>query len=301
MLNYSYLSRYPDLFPAVIGISHSQFISLLPKFSQALKKVKHKKAWSKPRIRTPGGGRKPHLRSDFEKLIFILLYYKVYPTFRLAQVLFGFDKRNVQLWVRFLEKVLFKTLGYQLTLPTVKAKTVHGLFKVCPALKEFIVDSTERFIQRSKDYDIQKFYYSGKKKAHTVKDQLIVHPKTKRILAVSKTYEGKRSDKKIFEDDPLFLKLPPGSTGMGDLAYQGIKHPFLRMVIPNKSPPKGKLTDEEKNVNKAISSIRVRSEHPISYLKHFNILAHRFRNSLKYSHLPFLTISAIYNFTRTRR
>ena len=75
----------------------------------------------------------------------------------------------------------------------------------------------------------------------------------KRILTVSDTYEGKRHDKKIFEEDPLFLKIPPNSTGMGDSAYQGIKHPFLRMVVPNRSPPKRELSKSEKQVNKSIS------------------------------------------------
>ncbi len=301
MINYSYLSRHTDLFPAAVGVSCSQFESILPKFSKSLRKAEHEKAWCRQRVRNVGGGRKSHLKSDFEKLVFILLYYKTYPTFRLAQIIFEFDKRNVQLWIRSLESVLFESIGYQLELPTVRARTTHGLFEVCPALKEFITDATEREVQRPKDSDLQKFYYSGKKKKHTVKNQLMVHPRSKRILAISDTYEGKRHDKRIFEEDPLFLKIPPNSTGMGDSAYQGVKHPFLRMVVPKKSPPKGELSKEEKNVNKSISSIRVRSEHPISYLKHFNILSHRFRNDLKHSHQPFLTISAIYNFTRTHK
>lgn len=301
MINYSYLRRHADLFPAAIGISYSQFESILPRFSKALRRAEYGRAWNKPRVRSVGGGRKAHLRSDFEKLVFILLYYKTYPTFRLAQVVFELDKRNIQLWVRFFEPVLFDTVGYQLDLPTVKARTMHGLFEVCPSLKEFITDATEREVQRPKDSDLQRLYYSGKKKKHTVKNQLMVHPNTKKILAVSNTYEGKRHDKRIFEGDPLFFKIPPNSTGMGDSAYQGIKHPFLRMVIPNKSPPGGELSDDQKQINKSISAIRVRSEHPISYLKHFNILSHRFRNNLKYSHQPFLTISAIYNFTRTHK
>jgi hypothetical protein len=245
-----------------------------------------------------GGGRKPHLFSDFEKLVFILLYYKAYPTFRLAQFVFGFDKRNVQLWVRYLESVLFEAIGYQLNLPTVKAKTIHGLFEVCPDLKEILIDATERQVQRPKDNDIQEFYYSGKKKMHTVKNQILVHPKTKRILAVSKTYEGKRHDKKIFEEDNLFLKIPPGTKALADTAYQGIKHPFLRVITPKKKSPGGKLSPGDRTNNRTLSRIRVRVEHPISYLKHFNILSQRFRSRLKYAHQPMVTISAIYNFSR---
>jgi hypothetical protein len=197
--------------------------------------------------------------------------------------------------------VLFETLEHQLELPTIQTRTIHGLFEACPALKEILVDSTERPVQRPKDSTLQEFYYSGKKKMHTVKNQILVHPKTKKILAVSDTYEGKRSDKRIFEEDKLFTEIPPDSVGMGDSAYQGIKHPFLKLVVPKKKPPRGELTTEEKTINTQISSVRIRVEHSISYLKHFNILAHRFRNNLKHIHQPMLTIAAIYNFTRTYR
>lgn len=298
MINYQYLNTHRDLFPAAVGISYTQFAVLLAKFTSSLRKAENTKAWSKPRIRIPGGGRKARLTSDTQKLFFILFYYKSYPTFRLAQTLFLFDKRNIQLWVRFLELVLWNTLGYQLELPIVKAKTLHGLFSVCPVLKGFITDATERLIRRPKDSVNQEFYYSGKKQRHTVKNQLLVSPRTKRILAVSDMYEGKRHDKRIFEEDPLFLKIPPKAVGLGDTAYQGIHHPFLSMITPIKKPPGGELSDDMRQNNKSISKIRVGAEHPIAYLKHFNILSHTFRSRIKYAQLPFQNISAIYNFTR---
>ena len=41
---------------------------------------------------------------------------------------------------------------------------------------ELIVDSCEQGRQRPRDYQEQKKYYSGKKKNHTLKNQLIVLP-----------------------------------------------------------------------------------------------------------------------------
>lgn len=298
MINYQYLNTHRDLFPSAVGISYTQFAEILVKFTPALRKAENTKAWSKKRLRVPGGGRHATLASDAQKLFFILFYYKSYPTFRLAQTLFLFDKRNIQLWVRFLEIVLWDTLGYQLALPEVRAKTLYGMFEVCPSLKEFITDATERQIQRPKDNQKQEFYYSGKKKKHTVKNQLLVHPRTKRILAISDMYEGKRHDKRIFEEDKLFLKIPPKANGMGDTAYQGIYHPFLTMVTPIKKPPGGELSDEMKQNNQSISKIRVGVEHPIAYLKHFNILSHTFRSRINKAQLPFQNIACIYNFTR---
>ena len=89
---------------------------------------------------------------------------------------------------------------------------------------------------------------------------------------------------------------------MGDLGYLGSDdlNTRLRMILPQKKPPGKDLTEAEKLNNKAISSIRVRVEHPFSYLKHFNILSGKYRGRLNQQNLdlPFRTIACIYNFTR---
>lgn len=122
-------------------------------------------------------------------------------------------------------------------------------------------------------------------------------------MSISDSVEGKRSDKKLFEDDPTSLYLPQGSIGMGDKAYQKAEevNSNLTMVIPKKKPPGGRLTKSEKATNRAISQIRVRVEHPLSYLKHFGILYQKFRGRVTNQQnldLPIKTIACIYNFTR---
>lgn len=295
---YEYLLKHRELFQYAIGITAAQFYTLLPKFSAALRKAEHKKAWQRKRRREPGGGRKATLKSDAEKLLFILWYYKIYPTFRFAQVEFQFDKRNIQLWVWFLEAALFEALGYELALPKRKIRNHGEWLEVCPELSDFLVDATERQIQRPKDTKQQKHYYSGKKKHHTVKNQLFVSPITKKILAVSQTVEGKRHDKKLFLEDSTYTSIPPDAKGKADKAYIGIDHPFLTWTIPKKKPRGGDLSEEEVETNRKISSGRIYVEHPNAYMKHFNILAHRFRSRPEKADLPFRTIAAIYNFTR---
>lgn len=303
---YQYLLKHPELFQYAVGITYCQFKEILPKFSLALRQTEHKRAYSKPRIRDIGGGRKATLKDDFEKLFFILLYYKVYPTFRFGQILFNFDKRNIQLWMRLLAPILFSALGYELALKKRlhRINSFEAFIEEYPELSEFIVDCTERAIQRPGDNQIQKEYYSGKKKHHTVKNQIIVSPKTKKILAISNTVKGTIHDKKLFDNDPIMLRVPEGSVGMGDLGYLGTDdiNPYLKMLIPKKKPPGKELTERDKLNNKAISSIRVRVEHPLSYLKHFSILGQKFRGRVKNQvnlDLPIKTIACIYNFTRT--
>lgn len=303
-MNQEYLLKHPELFQYVIGINYSQFLRLLPKFSLALRQAENIRAYAKKRIREVGGGRKSKLVSDSQKLFFVLFYYKTYPTFRFAQILYGLDKRNIQLWIKFLAPVLFSALGYELSLKMRKRISRWDLWlEEYPELSEFIVDCTERQIQRPMDNQIQEKYYSGKKKHHSVKNQILVSPTTKRILAVSATVKGTIHDKKLFEQDPLLLHLPENSTGMGDLGYQGTErlNPHLKMILPQKKPKGSDLTDGQKQNNKAISQIRVRVEHPLSYLKHFGILYQKFRGRIQNQEnldLPIKTIACIYNFTR---
>ncbi|WOD39760.1 transposase family protein [Nodosilinea sp. E11] len=55
---------------------------------------------------------------------------------------------------------------------------------------EFIIDSTERRINRPQDTGDRKTYYSGKKKAHTVK-KVVIHDRGGKVQYLSDTYEGR--------------------------------------------------------------------------------------------------------------
>lgn len=297
-MNLPYLLKHPDLFPAVVGMSYKNFSKLLALFDLQYHQCQYHRLWRQDRLRAMGAGRRPVLRTSSERLLFILFYYKTYPTFRLAQILFGVDKETIHRWKIFLEEVLWLTLGQELTLPKRRIRTVAGMLEVCPDLSEFIIDATERTIQRPGRN--QQFYYSGKKKRHTVKNQIIIHPHTKRILGISKTIEGKRHDKQLCEDDALILRAPPGARGLADLGYQGLGDlsSHFKVILPYKKPYRGELTKGQKETNRVISSVRVRVEHVIGALKHFDILSERYRGRLSSVDLPFRNIAAIYNFTR---
>lgn len=302
-MNYLYIINHQHLFPYAIGITYQQFEKILPKFSSALRSAEHKKAYEKIRLRDIGGGRKPTLRTDRQKLFFILLYYKIYPTYRLAQVIYEFEYSNIFYWQKFLEKVLENTLGYELTLPTVKVSGLTMLFEVCPLLRNFIVDATERRIQRPKDNKTQALYYSGKKKCHTVKNQILINPYNRKILSISAAVFGTIHDKKLLEEDGTIYRAPPNSQGLGDLGYLGARedNPLLKFVTPLKKKAKIDLTEAEIATNKALSSVRVRVEHTFSYLKHFSILKNTYRGKDRRNNLFFKNIACLYNFSRDYR
>lgn len=298
MFNISYLIKKKDLFPSVLGISSYHFEKLLPKFTQTLRTKEYARIPEEKRQRKPGGGRKSNLGDDRGKLFFILFYYRHYPTLRLAQALFALEDSHVHYWIHFLTGVLWETLGYQLTLSKARVNSLHGLYQTCPDLKEFIVDGTEREIERPQDKQKQKDYYSGKKKQHTVKNQVLIHPQKKKILYVSKTISGRIHDKKALIDDGVLLHAPPISRGLGDLGYQGVTEdcPWLRLVTPVKRKPKQTLSEANKTTNKALSSLRIRIEHVIGRLKINKILCHSFRSDIDFSDRVFKNICSLYNF-----
>lgn len=123
----------------------------------------------------------------------------------------------------------------------------------CPSL-EFMIDRIEWPINRPKDQEERKTYYSGKKKAHTVKNNVITHRGGK-VVYVSDTYEGKKNDKRIADEEGH--QFPEGSKLWQDLGFQGYSPDGVEIQPPQKKPRGKELTAEEKDSNRGISSIRV--------------------------------------------
>lgn len=139
----------------------------------------------------------------------------------------------------------------------------------------YLHDGTERPINRPLDEELQKIYYSGKRKQHTVKNVVLIDVGCY-IWFLSDTCEGKKHDKKIV--DEAELSLPEGSYLGQDTGFQGFEIPGVNIVQPKKKPRGGELTEEEKEQNRTISSVRVRVEHAICGVKRYRIVKDKLRN-----------------------
>ncbi len=124
----------------------------------------------------------------------------------------------------------------------------------------------------------QKKFYSGKKKNHTLKSQVVVNQKTGEIIC---TYfdKGKDHDFKMFKESklPLHEKLKC----LGYKGYQGIKKYHKNTLTPKKKPKNSCLTKEDKIKNKELARLRIIGEHINRKLKVFRILSERYRNRHK--------------------
>ena len=276
------------LMKGVTGMSVSEFQKLLEDFEKELKKEKQsqyeKELKKGKRKRKPGGGRKGELETVYDKLFFILFYFKCYTTFDVLGFIFDLDKSNANRNVHKLIPILEKTLGEATILPKRKIHTTEELFEMFPEVKDLFIDATERQIPRPKDKDKQKKNYSGKKKRHTKKNTLIAD-EDRQIRYLGPTVEGKKHDYGGFKDE--FDGIPPPKVPNDfwiytDLGYVGIEKdfPWLNVIMPKKKPKGGELTEDEKVVNKWISSVRVKVEHAIGGVKRFRIVSDIFRNKI---------------------
>lgn len=262
----------PRLVRAVLGVSKTEFFSLLATFEQVLLEEQT----AKKRKRAVGGGRIGKIKPARNKLFFILWYIKVYPTFDVAAYVFGSSKTKTHVWVHDILPVLEKTLKRKIVLPKRKIRTPEEFLAAFPEAQEVLIDGMERPTTRSKKDKIQKKHYSGKKKRHMRKNTVITDTK-KQILALSPTKHGKVHDKKQLDKSTILNKIPECITVYADTGYLGIQHQHENTLLPHKRPPKGVLTDEQKWWNREVSKVRIKVEHAIGGIKRFRAVSDIFR------------------------
>lgn len=140
-------------------------------------------------------------------------------------------------------------------------------------VEKVIIDSFETPIRRPSINDRQKRVYSGKKKRHTLKTQ-VVTDQLGDILCVSAPHPGPKADIKIYEEEPLPEPIAD-KPRIGDKAYFSKDHPEI--ITPHKKPKGGELSQEQKAENKAISKERVYVEHAIRRIKGWRIMRDEYR------------------------
>jgi DDE superfamily endonuclease/Helix-turn-helix of DDE superfamily endonuclease len=277
MLNFEAIRSRPRIFRLLTGLTPASFRTLLVDFERAYDDDRQQRDRQRPtpRQRRLGGGAKGVLSSPADKLVFLLFYFRHYPTQEVLAFLFGFSQGQACQWIHRLTPVVNRALGHELHLPARRPAPLQEVLRTCPGL-EFLIDGTERPIRRPKDGDRRREDYSGKKKRHTRKNIVITDKATGRVLGLGPTHAGSRHDKGCVDDDGYAF--PEGSTLYKDTGFQGYEPEGVETHQPKKKPRGKELTLEEKECNRLISRERVRVEHSIGGVKVFRIVADIFRN-----------------------
>ncbi|MCP4972053.1 MAG: transposase [Arcobacter sp.] len=272
--------KSPRTFRAVTGLSIEKFNQLYKELVPLYEKSELKRLRKLKRQRKIGGGRKKELLLE-DQLMMLLMYYRLYISQEFLGILFSLHNCNVSRQINYLHPLLAKIFK----IPTRKIQ-LREVELTEDKLLEFFVDATEQQIQRPKKS--QKLYYSGKKKKHTLKNQIVVDRKGK-IYSVTKSTNGKKHDKKLFDETKLYSTKQVELTG--DLGYHGIS----QMNLPHKKPKGKELTKEQKQFNKMLSSRRIKVEHSFGKMKIYQILSQRFRNPLSKHSIIFKNIAGLHN------
>jgi DDE superfamily endonuclease/Helix-turn-helix of DDE superfamily endonuclease len=269
MLSYAVVKQTPEQFLACTSITVEEFDVLLRSFSSAWD------AYVTKNYINAGGG-KPKLPHLTDKLFFILFYYKVYPIQSAMGAIFGMSQGQVSFWVGVLSIVLQNTLGIAQCLPNRRPRQLKEALEACGAYN-LIIDGTERERQRPSDPQAQKDYYSGKKKAHTYNNIVIVDRDTRTVEYLSQTYEGTWHDKAICDEEQFTF--PEQATLEKDRGFQGYEPKGVITYQPKKKPRNGTLSLADKLLNQAISSSRIVVEHVLAGVKRCRIVKEVFRNT----------------------
>ncbi len=162
---------------------------------------------------------------------------------------------------------------------TKRLKTPEAVEKYFPGFLAFI-DCTEQQIPRPADNKRKKMFYPGKKKRHTIKNQIMVN-KDGHILHKVGYKKGRKHDYDVYKNNHPVI--PKEVVNVVDLGYLGIETDFPEQLsaLPYKKKRNQFLSYDEKEYNKIHSKKRIIVEHTISRLKKYKILADIFRNKLR--------------------
>jgi hypothetical protein len=154
-----------------------------------------------------------------------------------------------------------------------------------------VMDVTETPIERPTRR--QRRFYSGKKKQHTLKAQVLIERYTKQVICLY-FGKGRQHDFKLFQASGVHLH--PETQSLHDKGYQGIQTLHQKSCLPIKKPKGGKLNREQKAQNKELARERIGIEHVNRRFKVFKILGQRYRNRRRRYGLRCNLIAALYNF-----
>ncbi len=277
MISYEKVKDNPTVFLAFTGLEQTEFEKLLISFTLANRKyIEKHQLKGKKRQRRSGGGRRAKLASPEDQLFFILFYFKTYPLQEVIAFFFGLSQGQANEWIYRLSEILKIAPDLADQLPERDPQKLVETLAEYEVL-EFIIDGTERRRERPQNPEQQKSYYSGKKKAHTLKNNLIVHPESRKVCYLSRTTEGKKHDKKICDEEGYTF--PPNSILLQDTGFQGFAPAKVIVLQPKKKPRGQELTVAEKMLNRIISSARIVVENVIAGVKRCRVVKDIFRNT----------------------
>jgi len=260
---YHKLARHATSFSRLFGVKIEKFRQILAQ----LEPIYAREVTAK--YKRPGT---PTDLDLLDQLLLILLCYRSNISYLQLSIHFDLHPSQICRYIRRLEPLLVQVL------PLKKAQKISA-----DEVSTLLVDATEQHINRPKKS--QQTFYSGKKKAHTLKSQIIVTARGQ-IVAISRPYSGKNHDFNICKREmrKIMCEIPAQNPEKMqihvDSGYQGLQKLLKGVLLPHKASKNNPLDLEKKIYNRKISRIRVKVEHIFAQMKKYRILSEKYRGKI---------------------
>jgi len=304
MFRYAKLVAKPQQLRRFTGLTVEQYTTLARQLDPLWRAAEHRRLARPNRQRAIGAGRRYTLATIEDKLLCVLLFYRLYLTEELMAWLFGLHRSNVHRLLAKVEPLLAQAADPMLLSFLRQAKGQRkkigrweDFVQAYPDLAEVVTDATEQ-PRRRPPRAVQRHYYSGKRKRHTLKTQLTVSRRG-RILDVQGPFPGRVHDYTIFKRTRMAARVPPEAKLYLDRGYDGAgtDNPAHAISLPVKRRRNHRvLLPWEWLHNVWQAGKRVIIEHVIARMKKYQVLAQVYRHRVRAYGLRVRNIAALVNF-----
>ncbi len=290
MLRYGALSQKPTIFKALTGLTVALFDELVwdlaPAYAEAT--VAHR---TRPSRKRAVGAGHPCSLSPRDEVLLTVIWLRHYWTQEALGYFFGVSDTTVLRAIGRVLPVLEAAGRDTMRTDPPSRRQRYGVAEALRAYEELadlddearVVDSFEQRVQRPTDHKEADRHYSGKKKAHTLKTQVVVQLGSGNVCEVANSVPGPCADPTLLRDSGVAQRLPPKVRLLGDKAYR-YKKPAAAapapppVAIPRRKPRGQPLPPADLVFNRIFASVRIIVEHTIRDLRIFQALSQQDRH-----------------------
>ena len=290
------LRQYPEVVKAFTGVPSEAFWDMMKQVESQVADYEQGRHEHGERQRAVGAGRQFNQALSVRVAV-VLTYLRLHVPQAVVALLYGCTQSDVSRELRRLLPLISQVLPVPVVWQVVEPGTSlppDGLTLDSLSDGQVLIDATEQRVSRSQDEATRDASYSGKRKAYTLKTQMVTDGQH-HIEAISQAVPGAMHDKTLADALATVPRLPDGCQATADKGYQGLaaevewvtvcdtttgaEHTVPRLILrtPFKKPIGHDLTPHQDAFNHALGHIRIRIEHCIGWAKNWAILATRFR------------------------
>lgn len=293
IMRYEYLSQHPNIFQKCTGLPVDLFDQLAADVLLLYREAERHRLNRPERKRDLGAGH-PFELEGRDHLLLTVIWLRLYPIHEVLGYLFGVSDSTVSRLIERVLPILEQSGRDGMRLPDPGKKRRRQLPDLLNDIPELtvIVDSFEQRVQRPPKDDS---HYSGKKKQHTLKSQIVVDSNTGRIVDIADSVPGPTADIKLLEASGVLDRLPDEVGIGGDLAYLNLAKLHAQGFAPRRKPRGKDRPPEDVDYNRAFSQFRIVVEQTIGQVRRFQSVTATDRNHRRHHSARVRAVAGLVN------